>query len=118
MLCPLLGGFPQTVVSTRDVSGGRIGQTRMGESCLKPALRLGELCKHNFLCRDAAKFADETEPGQDPDDPFRRVDLPGFHSIPVIMLKLVVVVVIPFAEGNDCEEPRVASAAFRRIWLG
>ena len=37
------------------------------------------------------------------------------YSIPVVMLKLVVIVMISFAEGKDCEEPRVIYW-FTRDW--
>ncbi len=111
-LGPLLSGFLQTTVSVRDVRGGGFSEAGIGERCLESTLRFGEFCEYDLFRRNSAKHADEANLGQNPDDPFRRIDLPGFHSIPVVMLKLVMIVMIPFAEGKDCEEPRVASTAF------
>src|SRR5258707_14489400 len=111
-LCPLLSGFSQTMVNIRDVSGGGVREAGVGECCVESTLRFGELCQHDLFRGNSAKLADEAYLGHGPDDPFRRIDLPGFHSIPVVMLKLVVIVMISFAEGKDCEEPRVASTAF------
>src|SRR3981081_2904306 len=42
--CPLLSGFSQTMVSSRDVSGGGLGQAGVGEGCFESALRLREVC--------------------------------------------------------------------------
>ena len=100
------------MVSVRDVRGGGVREARVGERCLEPALRFGEFCQDDLFDGNSAKLADEADLGQNPDDPFRRIDLPGFHSIPIVMLKLVVIVMIPFADGKDCEEPRVASTTF------
>ena len=111
-LCPLLSGFSQTMVSVCDVSGGGCGEAWVGQGCLESALRFGEFCKDDLFSGNSAKLADEAYLGHDPDDPFRRIDLPGLDSVPVVMLKLVVIVMIPFTEGKDCEEPGVASTAF------
>ena len=111
-LCPLLSGFSQTMVNVRDVSGGGFGEAGMGESCLESTLCFGELCQYDLFRGNSAKLADQAKLRQGPDDPFGRIDLPGLDSVPVVMLKLVVIVMIPFAEGNDCEEPRVASTTF------
>jgi len=99
-LCPLLSGFSQTTAGTRDVSGGAFGEARVGEGCLESTLRFGEFCQYDLFRGNSAKLADETNLGHDPDDPFRRIDLPGFHSIPVVMLKLVVIVMIPLTEAT------------------
>jgi hypothetical protein len=111
-LCPLLSGLPQTMVSVCDISGGGSSEAGVGEGCLESALRFGEFCQYDLFGGNSAKLADQANLGQNPDHPFRRIDLPGFYSIPVVMLKLVVIVMITFAEGKDCEEPRVASTAF------
>ena len=112
VLRPLLGGFSQTMVSVRDISGGGFGEAGVGEGCLEPTLRFGEFCQYDLFGGNSAKLADQANPGQNPDDPFGRIDLPGLDSIPVVMLKLVVIVMIPFAEGKDCQKPRVAGTAF------
>ena len=104
-LCPMLSGFSQTMVSVRDVSGGGFGEAAMGESCLESTLCFGQLCQYDLFRGDSAKLADEADLGKGPDDPFRRIDLPGFHSVPVVMLKLVMIVMIPFAESNDRQDP-------------
>jgi hypothetical protein len=111
-LCPLLSGFSQIMVSARDLSGGGFSEAGVGESCLESTLRFGEFCQYDLFRGNSAKLTDEADLRQNPDDPFRRIDLPGFYSIPVVVLKLVVIVMIPFTEGKDCEEPRVASTAF------
>jgi hypothetical protein len=111
-LCPLLSGFSQTTAGTRDVSGGAFGEAGVGEGCLESTLRFGEFCQHDLFRGNSAKLVDQASLGQNPDYPFRRIDLPGFYSIPVVVLKLVVIVMIPFAEGKNGEEPRVASTAF------
>src|SRR5882762_9409456 len=111
-LSPLLSGFSQAMASSRDISGAGFGQAGVGEGCLESALRFGELCQHDLFGGNSAELADQANLGQNPDNPFRRIDLPGFHSVPIVMLKFVVIVMIPFAEGKDCEEPRIASAAF------
>jgi len=111
-LRPLLSAFSQILVSSREVSRGGISEIGAGERCLEPALSFGKFCHDDLLGGHSPKPGDETYLGQNPDDPFRWIDLPGFHSIPVIMLKLVMIVMISFAEGKDCEEPRVASTAF------
>ena len=111
-LRPLLSAFSQIVVSTREVSRGGITEIGASERCLEPALSFGKFCQDDLLRGHSPKPGDETYLGQNPDDPFRWIDLPGFHSIPVIMLKLVMIVMITLAEGKDCEEPRVASTAF------
>jgi hypothetical protein len=85
---------------------------RSGEGCRESALRFGELCQYDLFRGNSAEFANEADLGHYPNDPFGRIDLPEFHSIPVVILKLVVIVMIPFAEGKDCEERRVASTAF------
>ena len=111
-LCPLLRGFSQTMVSIRDVRGGGFREAGIGERRLESTLRFGELCQHDLFGGNSAELADQANLGQSPDNPFRRIDLPGFHSVPIVMLKFVVIVMIPFAEGKDCEEPRITSAAF------
>ncbi len=111
-LCPMLSGLSQTMVGVRDVSGGGFGEAGMGESCLESTLCFGEFCQDDLFRGNSAKLADEADLGQRPDNPFGRIDLPGLNSVPVVMLKLVVIVMIPFAEGKDGEEPRVASTAF------
>ena len=111
-LCPFLRGRLQTVVSVGDVSGSRLVEAWPGECCLEQALRFGQLCKEDFLLGNTAKFADQAEPGEGPDEPFRRVDLPRLHAVAVIVLKLVMIVVVPLAEGHDRHQPRVTGAAF------
>jgi hypothetical protein len=114
-LRPMLRGGLQTMVSVCNVSGSCRVEAWPGECCLKPALRFGELCKEDFFLGDAAQFADQTETGEGPDQPFGRVDLPRLHAVAIIMLKLVVIIMVPLAEGHDRHEPGVTGAAFGRV---
>ena len=114
-LSPILRGGLQTVVSVCNVSGSRLVEAWPGECCLEPALRFGELCKEDSLLGNAAQFADQAETGEGPDQPLGRVDLPGLHAVAVIVLKLVMIVVVPLAEGHDRHQPRVTGAAFGRV---
>ena len=52
-----------------------------------------------------------------PDDPFGRIEVPWFHAVAVIVLKLMVIVMITFAEGNERHNEGVARTAFRRVRL-
>jgi len=71
----------------------------------------------NRLARDATQIAGEAELRQDPNQPFRWIPLPRFHSVTVIVLKFVMIVVIALAERKQCHEERVACAASCRIRL-
>jgi hypothetical protein len=42
-----------------------------------------------------AELADSTNLPHGPDDPFRWSDLAGFHSMPLVMLKGVVIIMNP-----------------------
>ena len=114
-LCPLLCGRLQAVVSVCDVSGSRIGEAWSGECRLEQALCFGEFCKEDFLPGNTAQFADQAELGEGPDEPLRGIELPRLHAVAVIVLKLVMIVMVALAEGDDRHEPRVAGAAFGRI---
>jgi hypothetical protein len=88
-LCPLLSGLSQTILGIGDVTSGGVWETGVGEGCLESTLRFGEFCQYDLFRGNSAKLADEANLRQNPDDPFRRIDLPGFHSVPIVMLKLV-----------------------------
>lgn len=65
----------------------------------------------NRLARDATKIPGEAELRQDPNQPFRWIPLPRFHTVTVIVLKFVMIVVIALAEREQCHEERVSRAA-------
>ena len=66
---------------------------------------------------NTTQIPNESEPGQGPDDPFGRIELPGLHPIAVIMLKLVVIIVVALAEGKQGQQKGIARAAFSGIRL-
>ena len=84
-----------------DKRGGGVGKSGIGEIGLETQLRFGELGKENLFRGNPAKFLGEVELRQSPDDPLRRVELPRFHAIAVIVLKLVMKVMVALAQGND-----------------
>src|SRR5438128_2520824 len=64
-------------------------------------LRLRSL---NRLAGCAPEAADQSNSGEQPDDPFRRIPLPRFYAVAIIVLKFVVIVVIAFPESEQCHE--------------
>ncbi len=50
-----------------------------------------------------------------PDAPLGGVELPRLHAVAVIVLKLVVIVVVPLAEGHQRHDPAIAGAATARV---
>jgi hypothetical protein len=104
-LCPLLCGRLQTVVGIRNISGGRFGEAWTGERRLEEALCFGQFCQEDFLPGNTAKLADQAELGEGPDEPLGGVELPRLHAVAVIVLKLVMIVMVALAEGNDRHKP-------------
>ena len=66
---------------------------------------------------DAAQVLREPQFRERPDDPLGRIELPWLYSIAVVVLKLMVIVVIAFAESEEGQEKRIARAALLRIRL-
>ena len=58
----------------------------------------------NRLAGCAPEVADEPNSGEQPDDPFRRIPLPRFYAVAIIVLKFVVIVVIAFPESEQCHQ--------------
>ena len=58
----------------------------------------------DLLRGDAAKMRGDSQFGKDPDEPFRRVPLPRFHPVAVIVLKFVVIVVVALAQSEEREK--------------
>src|SRR6267154_6159561 len=65
----------------------------------------------------AAQTARQSDLGETPNQPFRWVPLPWLHSVTIIVLKLVVIIMVAFAEGKQSHEKRVSRAAPRRVRL-
>src|SRR4029077_9639222 len=107
----LLRNCLQTVVGAPHESGSSIVKSRAGEHRLELALRFGEFCKDNFFRRNTAELADEAEFGKSPDHPLGGIDLPWLHAVAVVVLELVMIIMVAFAQGNDCHKPRVTGAA-------
>jgi len=57
------------------------------------------------------QVAGKTEFAQRPDRPFGGIKLPWLHAIAVIVLKLVMIVVISLAEGDERHDPAIACTA-------
>src|ERR1700674_606907 len=66
---------------------------------------------------DPAQVLREPQFRERPDDPLGRIELPWLHPIAIVMLKLMVIVMITFAESEESEEKRIARAALFRIGL-
>src|SRR5207248_7029695 len=66
---------------------------------------------------NAAQVLREPQFRERPDDPLGRIELPWFYSIAIVVLKLMVIVMIAFAESEEGQEERIARAAFLRIGL-
>src|ERR1700730_756030 len=103
------------MVSARDVSGRGIGEAGSGQCCLEQALRFSELCKEDLLSGNTSEFGDKADLREDPDKPLCGVELPRLDAISIVVLKLVMIVMVDFAEGDDRHQPRVAGAAFGGI---
>ena len=58
----------------------------------------------NRLAGCAPEAAGQSDFGEEPDDPFRRIPLPRFYSVAIIMLKFMVIVVIAFPEREQRHE--------------
>ena len=75
------------------------------------------LRQEDFVLGDSPQIARKTKLRKTPDDPFGRIEVPWFHAIPVIVLKLMVIVVITLAEGNERHDKGIPRTAFRGIRL-
>src|SRR5882757_11313328 len=75
------------------------------------------LARGNQFRPRAAQTVRQPDLGETPNQPFRWVPLPWLHSITIIVLKLVVIVMVTFAEGKQRHEKRVSRAAPRRVRL-
>src|SRR5215475_5818552 len=75
------------------------------------------LARGNQFRPRAAQTARQSDPGETPNQPFRRVPIPWLHSVTIIVLKLVMIIVVAFAQGKQRHEKRVTRAASRGIRL-
>ena len=82
---------------------------------LELTLVLAHLGFDDALFGHGAQVADEADFFQNPDRPFGGIELPGFHAVAVVVLKLVVKIVIALAEGEDGHEKAVAGRDFAGI---
>ena len=80
---------------------------RAGDSLSNFSLR-----RSNLIRGSAAQTSDKSQLRKHPDDPLGGIDLPWLDSIAIVILKLVVIVVITFAESEEGEQERVTRAAF------
>ena len=62
------------------------------------------LHRPNLICRHAAQISNEPQFRKRPDEPLRWIKLPWLYTVTVVMLKLVVIVVIAFAECEKGQE--------------
>jgi hypothetical protein len=79
------------------------------------AAGLGELLRGGSSRKAHGELRGKAEFRQSPNDPLGRIELPWLHAVAVIVLKLVVIVVVAFAKGEDSHEPGVTSAAVRGV---
>lgn len=70
------------------------------------------LRRPDLIRGSAAQPSDKSYLRQHPDDPLGGIHLPWLDPIAIVILKLVVIVVITFAESEKGEEKRVTRAAF------
>src|SRR6476469_10039125 len=75
------------------------------------------LARGNQFRLRAAQTARQSDLGESPNQPFRRVPLPWLHSVTIIVLKLVVIIMVAFAQGKQRHEKRIACSASRGIRL-
>src|SRR5881392_3121726 len=75
------------------------------------------LARGNQFRPRAAQTARQSDLGETPNQPFRWVPLPRLHSVTIIVLKLVVIIMVTFAEGKQRHEKRVTRTASRGIRL-
>src|SRR5205814_6208131 len=75
------------------------------------------LARGNQFRPRAAQTARQPDLGETPNQPFRWVPLPWLHSVTIIVLKLVMIIMVTFAEGKQSHEKRVPRAAPRRVRL-
>src|SRR5215472_18396294 len=65
----------------------------------------------------APQTARQSDLRETPNQPFRRVPLPWLHSVTIIVLKLVMIIMVAFAECKQRHEKRVTRTASRGIGL-
>ena len=62
-----------------------------------------------------ARLPSEAQLAQQPDGPFGWVELPGFHAVPVVVLKFMMIIMIAFTESEERHNPTVPSRTVRRV---
>ena len=110
--------FDQLVDDIGSALGGtRAVSTQFGKLFLRLATRFPHLGEEDATVRHAAEAIDETELGERPDCPLARIPLPWLHAVAVVVLELVVIVVIAFAEGEEGHDGAVPRTVAGGVWL-
>ncbi len=109
--------FDQLVDDIGSALGGAVRLlAQFGKLFLRLAAGFAHLGEENATVWHAAEAIDEAELGERPDGPLARIPLPWLHAIAVVVLELVVIVVIAFAEseeGHDGAVPRTVAGGVR-----
>ena len=63
-----------------------------------PVIGSGNLSTENRLGRHTPQLLGQAHFGQCPDDPLRRIKLPGLYAIAIVVRKLMVIVMVALAE--------------------
>ena len=82
-----------------------------GKPLIEPPLFLPDFSHGDDLVRDTAQTRDEPEFLKRADAPLGGVELPRLYAVAVVVLKLMVKVVVPLAEGEEGHEPAVLCGA-------
>src|SRR5262245_41113780 len=69
------------------------------------------LGRSDLLVSDAPQLPREPKLAQGPDHPLGGIELPPLHPIAIVVLKLVMVVVVPLAKGEQGHDPAVTRGA-------
>ncbi len=88
-------------------SGGGCG----GDFVLEGALGLAKLREEDGVRGDLPEIAGEAQFVEGPDGPLGGIELPRLYAVAVIVLKLVVIIVIALAEGDQSHDPAIPGAA-------
>ncbi len=111
----------QLVMDLRQYFGRALAVTRDSLDLAEPSFGKTTGFTHfreqNFTVRHTSQTFDETELGKCPDRPFGWVPLPWLHAVAVVMLELMVIVVVAFAESQQGHDRAVARGVLGGVWL-
>ena len=65
----------------------------------------GKLSAANRAGRDTTQLLCQADFCECPDDPLCGIELPGLHAIAIVVWKLMVIVMVAFAEGHQGHQP-------------